>query len=978
MKKKRLFPRLGAVVVAACRLSTVCIALSLSCSARAADVQWIGNSYIYPANGSITSSSDVWINTETHPLNSAAGARVLYSLDEGANWLTVPMTKNGVNGNNDQWHVNLGRLPCGSRIRYAIEATHPSKWDNNEGSDYAASVNVADGDICPTTLNWVSNYGFKNGKDTVSVTVSNPNTDARTYVLSSNAVRRSDAENKGTTRTLNETSGKPILRTGNPLFDGLFALAYNEMATTLSVNQISDGAYNGGKSIACPKDGGSGGCFKTGVKWAYVWTRDSAYAIDLSLAQMDPVRSANTLKFKLSDRRGNPGKPEIVQDTGSGGSWPVSTDRVVWARGAWEVLKYLNGDQRTQFRDAAYAAMVNTIENDRIAVYDAGTGLYAGEQSFLDWREQTYPSWTATNVVHIGMSKALSTNVNHWMILDVAARLATEKGDAATSTRYRGWADALKAALNNNLWLAQAGLYSMMKTTELDPSSVQRYELMGEALAVIDGIADDTKTSSILQAYPHTVAGASVAWPQIRDTPIYHNQAIWPFVSAYWLRAAVLGKNDAVVNHNLKTLIRGAGLNLSNMENFQFISLSGNHQDQDNGNRAGPVINSEAQLWSVGGYMSSVLDVVFGRQATQTGLRFQPFVTRYMRNTLFSTAHSIHLKNLPYKGKTLNVEVLLPARDGASNGYYNVASVKLNGTQVANETYFTASSSASDTYNIQIQLVDANAPRTTMTVVEDTGDYRRFWAPREPTEVSVTLSGALLSIGFNPNGETGVMHHIYRNGTRVASNLTTTRWTDPASSNYASKTLCYSVESQYVGGNAVANLSHHSDPVCYWHTGSITFFNTGAGLNSLDGASTATDHGRTHFNDWGAANQVLEAAFTPGVTGNYGAQLVYGNAFHAVNSGVTAAVKRIEVVNAAGQVVASDVLMMPQLSNWDVWGDSSFARFPLTAGATYKVRVKDFYNMSYLESNATYGGAGGSGGPVNRANVSGMKLLRLE
>ena len=933
----------------------------VSAGAMAADVRWVGNTYHWPFNGNITPSSEVWINTESWPMGAAVGGRVVYSTDYGATCHSVDMSKNGTAGNNDRWHVNLGTFPSGTTIRYAVEVTSPSRGDNNGGQDYHATV----GEIGSNFLNW-------NGS-TASLAVSNPDSDARGYTLNSNAVRRPDPT-VGNPRHYSETSGKPIVRTGNNLFDGLFSLAYEEMTNTLSVPPT-----------------GTDGWFKAGVLWPDVWTRDSAYSVDLSLAQLDPVRAMNTLNFRVSDRRGNPGKPEIMQDTGSGGSWPVSSDRVVWARAAWELLKYLDGSIRTRFRDAACNAIVNTVENDRIALYDSRDGLYRGEQSFLDWREQTYPSWTANRVVHIGMSKTLSTNVNHWRILDVAARLADEKGLTAVRDKYRGWADALKTALDEQLWLVNTGLYSTMKTTELDPSAIRRYDLLGEALVIIDGIADNTKAASILQKYPHTVAGAPVSWPQIRDTKIYHNRSIWPFTTAYWMKAAALAKNDQVVNHNLKSLLRGAALNLSNMENFEFISLSAwvndpDNKDDDDVKGHGPDIDSEAQLWSVAGYMSAVLDVIFGRQATQTGIRFQPFVTQYMRNTLFPTASSIKLNNLPYKGKILNVELLLPAKGTGNNGYYNVSSVTLNDTTVANDTYFTATKLAT-TNRIQIQLVDANAPASSMTVINDTGDYKRFWAPREPNIVSVTLNGGLLTVSFDTNGESGVTYNIYRNGVEVASGLTSTKWTDPDSGNWATKTLGYSVEQKYTGSYPVDNYSHHSDTVCYWEAaGAYTEINTGSGLNSLDGASTARDHDRYHFNNWGRPDQVLEATYKPSVTGRYAIQTIYGNAFNGVNTGITACVKIIEVVDSSNQVVASAVMIMPHLPSmdpkkpdpWDTWGDSSFAQASLTAGVTYKIRIKDFYNMSYLASNANYGGAGGSNGPINRANISGLKILRME
>jgi hypothetical protein len=33
--------------------------------------------------------------------------------------------------------------------------------------------------------------------------------------------------------------------------------------------------------------------------------------------------------------------------------------------------------------------------------------------------------------------------------------------------------------------------------------------------------------------------GAPVIWPQQQDMPVYHNRAIWPFVTAYGLKAAI-------------------------------------------------------------------------------------------------------------------------------------------------------------------------------------------------------------------------------------------------------------------------------------------------------------------------------------------------------------------------------------------------------------------------------------------------------
>src|SRR5690606_32382395 len=134
--------------------------------------------------------------------------------------------------------------------------------------------------------------------------------------------------------------GAPSIRTGSDLFDALHALAVEE-ARENAVSAVRDYAFDDGNPVAC----GDEGCFETGRLWNYVWTRDTAYSVDLGLAAIDPLRARNSLLFKLSERRGGGGL-EIVQDTGTGGSWPVSTDRVAWALGAEALLAWLDGPER--------------------------------------------------------------------------------------------------------------------------------------------------------------------------------------------------------------------------------------------------------------------------------------------------------------------------------------------------------------------------------------------------------------------------------------------------------------------------------------------------------------------------------------------------------------------------------------------------------------------------------------------------------
>ncbi len=105
---------------------------------------WIGNVSNFPADGQITTGTDVWINIDSYPRHSAVSARVVFSSNGGATWYSTDMSLAGVNGNNDWWHANLGKFASRTTIRYAIEvrdAAGASRWANNSGANYSITAN---------------------------------------------------------------------------------------------------------------------------------------------------------------------------------------------------------------------------------------------------------------------------------------------------------------------------------------------------------------------------------------------------------------------------------------------------------------------------------------------------------------------------------------------------------------------------------------------------------------------------------------------------------------------------------------------------------------------------------------------------------------------------------------------------------------------------------------------------------------------
>jgi len=98
--------------------------------------------------------------------------------------------------------------------------------------------------------------------------------------------------------------------------------------------------------------------FDTGAEWSGVWTRDISYSALLALAVTHPDAVKNSLLVKVKNG-------VIVQDTGTGGSWPVSTDRIVWTLAAWETfLATGDVDWLLQMADI----VMNTLEIDQDVV----------------------------------------------------------------------------------------------------------------------------------------------------------------------------------------------------------------------------------------------------------------------------------------------------------------------------------------------------------------------------------------------------------------------------------------------------------------------------------------------------------------------------------------------------------------------------------------------------------------------------------
>ncbi len=733
-----------------------------------------------------------------------------------------------------------------------------------------------------------------------------------------------------------EDATLPVSRSGNLAFDALFALGLSEMRQN-SVSRISDGNYNGGQPVPCD-------CFETGEKWHYVWTRDLSYAADLGLALLDPQRVRNSLESKLSPFRAGLTPPaqlaagdnglQIIQDTGSGGSWPVSTDRVSWAFGAQQALRTLPPAERKAFAQRALTALRNTILADRVAVFDRATGLYMGEQSFLDWRDQSYASWIVNDLASMTTSKALSTNVAHYQALRLAASLA----QGAEADQFAQWAAQLKTAINAHLWLEKAQLYSSLTAAHFDGAAMHKFDWLGQALAVISGVADGERAAAIVASYPHGPMGAPVIYPQQQGMPVYHNRAIWPFVTAYGLQAAAKVGNAAVADAAYRTLMRGAALNLSNMENLEWLSGQALLLDEQHPDLIGPVIKSRRQLWSVGAYLGMVIHNVYGFVPTDTGFDLQPFITARLRREIFKGSDSITLRNLSYHGKRYAITIkLAPAARG--EGHYAVRSIAINGrphgASVNTETH-----SPENSIVVTLGELIPDQQRITRVSGNPYAKSGPLFAPRDPA--APALAGATLTLPQAP----GSAINVYRDGVLIAARVKAVSWTDPAPVAHS----CYAID---VEDAVSGRRSHHSPPVC-----------AGTVINIP-----------LERSQWGRPGDTLHVDVPVTEAGQYQVQLRYHNGANQINLGISGGVKWLSLRAANGRVVSEGVVSMPHSARPQVY--STPVRATLQPGR-HTVELGDFYNMSYLQANSTFSAAGGLSGPSNRFDIHGVRLLRVK
>lgn len=403
----------------------------------------------------------------------------------------------------------------------------------------------------------------------------------------------------------NDLSAYPVVNGGNPLLEAVYNMGLDEMVNAVEPDTT----------------------LRTGKEWAGVWTRDVSYSIILSMAALQPEASMISLLKKINE------EGQIIQDTGSGGAWPISTDRMIWTVAAWEIYK-VTGDK--SWLEKVYPVVVNSIAKDAQTII-SDKGLVKGETSFIDWREQSYPRWMQT--ADISQSEAMGTNVLYAAALYCASEMADVLGKKDEAAEFGKAARELSENIDKTFWMDDKGYYGMYTYGRDNLILNPRAETLGESLAVLFDIAPQEKVKTISENHPVTKYGAPVFYPQISDIPNYHNNALWPFVASYWTLAQAKAGNEQGVLQGIGSIVRPAALFATNKENLNL----------DNGDIF-TELNSSNMLWSLSGNLALTNQILFGIHFEKDGLRISPFVPQVLGGERT-------LSNFPYRGARINLTV---------------------------------------------------------------------------------------------------------------------------------------------------------------------------------------------------------------------------------------------------------------------------------------------------------------------------------
>jgi len=376
------------------------------------------------------------------------------------------------------------------------------------------------------------------------------------------------------------------------------------------------------------------GKFLAGQNWAQVWTRDTSYSTELACALLHPDVAKTTL-LGLTQAVDGIGECWYQDRCGHFAGWPNLTDAIVGAAGTWSLYQ-VTGDR--DLLRPLYERTLRSLQRAERDAFSPQLGLFSGCSSFME-SDSAYPKAYADNGAKLAKTFALSTCLLYYRGYLVAADAGELLGQDVHLLRQK--ASRLKQAINHHFWVQEKGYYGYF----LDEHGVLevRMEGLGEAFAILTGVASPHRAKQILHSTPTTSWGFPCLWPQFEEwknyqtdfAHYYHNGMIWPFVEGYWAWAASAAKDAPTFGRELDALVKLSEKNDTFMEFYR----------PEDGAPGG----SPRQLWSASGFLSMIYHGLFGMDFETAGIRFAPVVPEPFSQ--------LSLANIKYREARLKIMV---------------------------------------------------------------------------------------------------------------------------------------------------------------------------------------------------------------------------------------------------------------------------------------------------------------------------------
>lgn len=377
------------------------------------------------------------------------------------------------------------------------------------------------------------------------------------------------------------------------------------------------------------------------------WTRDAAINAWGGASMLEPRVARDTLLMvcqTLPD-----GRRVLAQDS----QW---WDQVIWLIAAWQHV-LVTGDD-------AFGALALEIGRDSLAILDRDRfrpryGLYAGGAVMQDGisgypQPPSEPGNASSFVLDYPLAReimCLSTNAVYVGALRSLAALAERAGSPAAG--YRDRAARLAAAINDRLWIEEAGCYGyfLHGAGELAGTVDAHQEAAGLGFALMFGIAAGRRRDLVLANAHREPCGVVNVWPHFPerfsdDRPGRHNVACWPMVMGMFGEGAARAGSAAVLDQTLLDL--EAAVSASGDGFFEVYNARAGVPD--GGWQRGLHWRSEPdQTWSATALLRLVHLGLFGIRHAADGMSFEPVVP--------SRFDGAALTGLPYRQARLDISL---------------------------------------------------------------------------------------------------------------------------------------------------------------------------------------------------------------------------------------------------------------------------------------------------------------------------------